>query len=195
MTTTRRSSAMRIRKEISNAARVLASSKPAPLEQAISARIGAQSSLISASPVRQRVEFTVPGAPVAKGRPRFARQGAHVRTFTPEKTERYENLVKLAARQGMGTREPFAGPVRLVVHIALPIPASWSQKRQRDAADGLIGATKKPDADNVIKGVKDGMNGVVYADDSQIVDLWVSKRYGRTPCVRIEAVELNQQRA
>ncbi|WP_429555127.1 RusA family crossover junction endodeoxyribonuclease [Paraburkholderia sp. MM5477-R1] len=157
--------------------------------------MGAQSSLIPTSPVRQRVEFTVPGAPVAKGRPRFARQGAHVRTFTPEKTERYENLVKLAARQGMGTREPFAGPVRLVVHIALPIPASWSQKRQREAADGLIGATKKPDADNVVKALKDGMNGVVYGDDGQVVDLWISKRYGRTPGVHIEAIELNLQRA
>ncbi|MBU9175819.1 RusA family crossover junction endodeoxyribonuclease [Burkholderia gladioli] len=154
-----------------------------------------QQSLIAGSPVANRVEFVVPGTPVAKGRPRFARQGGHVRTFTPEATERYENLVKLAARAAMRSTEPYAGPIRLIVNIGLPIPASWSLKRQAAAAAGEIGATKKPDADNVVKALKDGMNGVVYLDDGQVVDLWISKRYARTPGVRIEAIELNLQRA
>jgi Holliday junction resolvase RusA-like endonuclease len=64
-----------------------------------------------------------------------------------------------------------------------------------DGRRGLIGATKKPDADNVVKSLKDGMNGVVYGDDGQVIDLWVSKRYSRAPGVRVEAVELNLQRA
>ncbi|KVT95597.1 RusA family crossover junction endodeoxyribonuclease [Burkholderia ubonensis] len=154
-----------------------------------------QQSLIAPSPVARRVEFTVPGKPVAKGRPRFARHGAHVRTFTPEATERYENLVKMAARAAMRDTQPYEGPVRLIVNIGLPIPASWSQKRQDAAAAGAIGATKKPDADNVVKALKDGMNGVVYADDGQVVDLWISKRYARVPGVRIEAIELNLKSA
>ncbi|KVZ03361.1 RusA family crossover junction endodeoxyribonuclease [Burkholderia stagnalis] len=154
-----------------------------------------QQSLIAASPVARRVEFTVPGKPVAKGRPRFARHGAHVRTFTPEATERYENLVKIAAGAAMRGATPYEGPVRLVVYIGLPIPTSWSAKRQASAAAGLIGATKKPDADNVVKALKDGMNGVVYVDDGQVVDLWVSKRYARAPGVRVEAIELNLQKA
>ncbi|KVZ79942.1 RusA family crossover junction endodeoxyribonuclease [Burkholderia ubonensis] len=154
-----------------------------------------QQSLITPSPIAQRVEFVVPGKPVAKGRPRFARHGAHVRTFTPEATERYENLVKMAARAAMRDTQPYEGPVRLIVNIGLPIPASWSQKRQDAAAAGAIGATKKPDADNVVKALKDGMNGVVYADDGQVVDLWISKRYARVPGVRIEAIELNLQSA
>ncbi|WP_156437951.1 RusA family crossover junction endodeoxyribonuclease, partial [Burkholderia sp. BDU5] len=41
---------------------------------------------------------------------------------------------------------------------------------------------------NVGPALKDGMNGVVYVDDGQVVDLWVSKRYARTPGVRIEAI-------
>ncbi|WP_309601132.1 RusA family crossover junction endodeoxyribonuclease, partial [Burkholderia multivorans] len=113
----------------------------------------------------------------------------------PEPTERYENLVKMAARAAMRSVEPYAGPIRLIVHIGLPIPASWSLKKQEAAAAGAIGATKKPDADNVVKSVKDGMNGVVYVDDGQVVDLWVSKRYARAPGVRVEAIELNLQRA
>ncbi|WP_334016381.1 RusA family crossover junction endodeoxyribonuclease [Burkholderia cepacia] len=154
-----------------------------------------QQQLIAAPLAMRSVEFTVPGTPVAKGRPRFSRHGAHVRTHTPEKTERYENLVKMAASAAMRSTEPYAGPIRLVVHIGMPIPTSWSQKRQRAAAAGEIGATKKPDADNVVKALKDGMNGVVYVDDGQVVDLWISKRYAVTPGVRIEAIELNLQRA
>ncbi|KVU18281.1 RusA family crossover junction endodeoxyribonuclease [Burkholderia ubonensis] len=154
-----------------------------------------QQPLITESPVARRVEFTVPGKPVAKGRPRFARHGAHVRTFTPEATERYENLVKMAARAAMRDTLPYEGPVRLIVNIGLPIPASWSQKRQDAAAAGAIGATKKPDWSNVAKSIEDGLNGIVYVDDAQIVDGWVSKRYTRTPGVRVEVIELNLQRA
>ncbi|HDR9029910.1 TPA: RusA family crossover junction endodeoxyribonuclease [Burkholderia vietnamiensis] len=154
-----------------------------------------QQSLIAGSPVARRVEFVVPGKPVAKGRPRFSRQAGHVRTHTPEPTERYENLVKMAARAAMRSAQPYEGPVRLIVHIGVPIPTSWSAKRQRAAAAGEIGATKKPDADNVVKALKDGMNGVVYVDDGQVVDLWISKRYAPVPGVRIEAIELNLQRA
>ena len=154
-----------------------------------------QRSLIAASPIAQRVEFVVPGKPVAKGRPRFSRRNGIVRTHTPEESERYENLVKMAARAAMCSAAPYAGPIRLIVHIGLPIPASWSMKRQGEAAAGAIGATKKPDADNVVKALKDGMNGVVYVDDGQVVDLWVSKRYARTPGVRIEAIELNLKSA
>uniref|UniRef100_UPI0015890B54 RusA family crossover junction endodeoxyribonuclease n=1 Tax=Burkholderia ambifaria TaxID=152480 RepID=UPI0015890B54 len=76
-----------------------------------------QQPLIGAPVAAQRVEFVVPGTPVAKGRPKFARRGAHVTTYTPEKTERYENLVKLAARAAMRSTEPYAGPIRLIVHI------------------------------------------------------------------------------
>jgi len=185
----------RISEEIRTAARALASGAPAPLERAIRARVGEQAPLLDASPVAQRVEFDVPGNPIAKGRARHARRGSHVMTYTPEKTERYENLVKMAARQAMGLRPPIEGPVRLILHVAVPIPASWSQRRQSKAAGGRIGATKKPDVSNVVKALEDGMNSVVYADDSQIVDLWVSKRYSHTPGVRVQAVELNLERA
>ncbi|MDR8105561.1 RusA family crossover junction endodeoxyribonuclease [Burkholderia cenocepacia] len=48
---------------------------------------------------------------------------------------------------------------------------------------------------NVGPALKGGSNGVAYVDDGQVVDLWVSKRYARTPGVRIEAIELNLKSA
>lgn len=37
-----------------------------------------------------KIEFTVPGAPVGKGRPRFMKNG---HTYTPQKTRDYEGKV------------------------------------------------------------------------------------------------------
>ncbi|MBB3006023.1 RusA family crossover junction endodeoxyribonuclease [Cupriavidus alkaliphilus] len=146
-------------------------------------------------PLLRRVAFTIPGQPVAKGRPKFARQGAFVRTYTPEKTASYENLVKLSATQAMSGRPPFDGPVELTLEIRLQIPASWSKKRQQLAEAGQVAATKKPDADNVLKAVKDGMNGIVWIDDAQAVEYRISKRYGTTPGVRVIVEQLPLQAA
>ena len=42
-----------------------------------------------------QVKFTIQGEPKGKGRPRFAKQGKYVRTYTPDDTVYYENLVKM----------------------------------------------------------------------------------------------------
>lgn len=134
------------------------------------------------------VAFNIPGQPVAKGRPKFARRGAHVVAYTPQKTASYENLVKMAATQAMGGIEPTAGPVSLCLTLDLQIPASWSKKRRAMAVAGAIAATKKPDADNVLKGIKDGCNGIIWRDDAQVVRIMIEKRYSETPGALVEVM-------
>jgi Holliday junction resolvase RusA-like endonuclease len=134
--------------------------------------------------------FTIPGQPVAKGRPKFARRGAHVVAYTPEKTASYENLVKLAASTAMRGIEPTARPIALQVTLNLQVPASWSNKRRAAAVAGTICATKKPDADNVLKGIKDGCNGIVWKDDAQVVDIRLQKRYSDAPCAIVHVIEV-----
>lgn len=125
--------------------------------------------------------FTIPGVPVAKGRARaFMRRGkiAHI---TPEKTVNYENLVKIQASQAMGKLSLFEGPVHLAITLYMPIPKSWSKKKQDAALADQIRPTSKPDSSNIAKAIEDGMNGIVWNDDSQVTDLSVMKRYGTTP--------------
>ena len=129
------------------------------------------------------ISFTVPGEPVAKGRPRSFVRNGHVAHYTPDRTARYENLVKLAASQAMGDRAPAEGAVRLVVRAVFAIPASWSQRKRAAAVGALV--IKRPDLDNVIKAVKDGANGVVWRDDSQVAELVSSKVYGEAPRVDV----------
>jgi Holliday junction resolvase RusA-like endonuclease len=129
--------------------------------------------------------FTIPGAPVGKGRPRVARRGRFTTMYTPEKTASYESLVKLAGHQAMAGRALFLEAVAVVLDIRVPIPASWSQKKQALAAAGEIHPTTKPDIDNVEKAIFDGLNGVAWKDDVQVVRVTKQKRYSATPCVEV----------
>lgn len=131
----------------------------------------------------------IPGAAVGKGRPKFARRGNFVKTYTPEKTASYENLVKLAAQQAMGGREMMTCPMVVDVTVVVEPPASWSQKKQMAAFQQEIAPDKKPDLDNVLKALLDACNGVLWGDDKQVVEAHIRKRYGITPQTMLVAWE------
>lgn len=141
------------------------------------------------------IEFTIPGQAVAKGRPRFARRGAHVVAYTPAKTVSYENLIKIAATQAMAGASPMDGPMHLSLSVILPVPASWSNKRRALALAGAIRATKRPDCDNYLKAIKDGCNSIIWCDDSQVVQISMRKDYGEIPGARVTVRELDGEAA
>lgn len=136
------------------------------------------------------IAFVIPGTPVAKGRPKFARRGNFVTTYTPEKTASYENLVKVKAEEAMNGRPAIEGAVAVVIWLYVTPPASWSQKKQRAALDGTILPTSKPDVDNVIKGIFDACNEIVWRDDKQACDVTVRKRYAPTARATVQVKEL-----
>ncbi len=63
------------------------------------------------------------------------------------------------------------GPVSLSLELLHTIPRSASKKARADMLAGSLRPTKKPDADNVLKAIADGMNGVVWRDDVQAVEI------------------------
>jgi Holliday junction resolvase RusA-like endonuclease len=106
--------------------------------------------------------------------------------YTPEKTANYESRVALAAAKAMEGKQIIENPVSVWMFIGCSIPSSWSKKKQKQAALNEIVPAKKPDVDNVIKAVFDGMNGVVWRDDVQVVALKASKGFSTTPGVIVE---------
>lgn len=142
------------------------------------------------NPVRRKVAFSVPGAAVGKGRPKFARRGAFVTAYSDKKTVSYENLVKMYASEAVGNLPPFNGPVCLTLKISVMPPASWSKRKTSDALLGRVRPTTKPDIDNIMKSICDAMNEIVYVDDKQVCDVWVSKHYAATSEVRVLVEEL-----
>ena len=120
--------------------------------------------------------FTIPGKPVAKGRPRVASIGGHARAYTPAKTAAAEQSF-LALALPYRPAEPLDGPIAVRIVLALPVPASWSKRKRTAAAEGDLLPAGRPDLDNYAKLILDALNGVFWRDDAQIVDLRVTKAY------------------
>lgn len=132
------------------------------------------------------VQITIPGTPVGKGRPRFTRQG---HTYTPDKTREFERRVKAAfIKSGEATFKPNTKLILTVVAY-MPIPASLPKKVKRKLFNEPH--SKKPDLDNIIKAVSDGLNGIAFEDDSKIWIICGKKVYSDNPrtMVRITGEE------
>lgn len=69
------------------------------------------------------------------------------------------------------------GPLRMAVTAFLPAPVSLSKKKR--ATYPL--PTGVPDTDNLLKQVKDGLEGYAYRNDNQIVTVLGRKRYALDP--------------
>jgi len=135
------------------------------------------------------VTYQVEGNPVGKGRPKFARRGNFVSTYTPTKTRDYEDLIKDAARKAMGSNELLETPVTVAIYITVPIPQSYSKKRTEACLSGSERPIKKPDIDNVAKCFLDAMNEIVYKDDTQVLTLHIAKVYGTVGMVEVMVKE------
>lgn len=135
---------------------------------------------------------------MGKQRPKFSTANGFVKTYTPQKTQSYENLVKYAYQSKYGNMA-FQQHQQLKAHIVayFGIPKGHYKfykrtntteldKIGKGMKDGLIRPTKKPDTDNIAKICLDSLNGIAYPDDSQIVRLVVNKYYAEEPKVIIE---------
>ena len=70
-----------------------------------------------------------------------------------------------------------SAPASVEVRAYFPVPKTWPKWKKAAAHFGMICPTRKPDADNVLKAVLDGLNGVVYKDDAQVFETCISKLF------------------
>lgn len=124
------------------------------------------------------MKIFVEGIPVGKGRPRFTRTG---HAYTPGKTRVYENIVRLRALEAMRGEAPLKGAVSVTILARFPVPASYSKKRRVACLQASEKPAKKPDIDNLVKAILDGLNGTIFEDDSQVVQLSAAKTYAEVP--------------
>ncbi len=103
------------------------------------------------------IEFVVPGRPVPKGRPRLGVRGRKAYVYTPPVTKEYEKLVGWVAKAA-GIK-PLQGKIKIWITIYL--------------ASGRDG-----DWDNYAKSICDGLNGIAFRDDQDIIDARVIKVLG-----------------
>lgn len=137
-----------------------------------------------------QIHFQVEGDPKGKGRPRFTRAGKFTRVYTDKQTLDYESLIKSFAMEAMGSTDPLETAVSVFLYVRLAVPQSYSKKRTEACLSGLEKPCKKPDIDNIAKTYLDAMNGVIFKDDTQVIDLHVKKVYSSMAGVNVMVMEV-----
>lgn len=117
----------------------------------------------------ESIQFFVPGLPVPKQSFRYTRNGGG---YQSQKVKEWQIQVEFAALGATFGRVLLMGDVCVRLVFCLP------DKRRRDW-------------DNLAKGVMDALNGVVYRDDSQVVEAHIAKIVDRRvrPGVKVEITE------
>ena len=134
------------------------------------------------------MQFTIPGSPTGKGRPRATTINGMARMYTPAKTTSYEGMVVMFYANAGGKK--LDGPISVRIEATFEMPLSWSAKK-RKTFDGKW-CMKKPDGDNIAKIICDALNGVAYHDDSSVVLISVMKRWGQDGSVAVVIDELSE---
>ena len=146
------------------------------------------------------IDFVIHGEPKGKGRHRSRIAGMKggrqfVAHYTPKDTVEYENLVRMAAHEAMHGDVPTSFPCHVTILAYCSVPSSWSNKKRSKALAGEVFPTGKPDLDNVEKSVLDGMNKIVFRDDSVVCSVTKAKHYSYAPRVEVTVRELDGEAA
>jgi Holliday junction resolvase RusA-like endonuclease len=80
----------------------------------------------------------------------------------------------IAAAMGQYDGPPMAGPLKMEVTFTMPRPGRFKAKRH---PDGKIRHDRRPDIDNLVKAVMDGLRNHVWSDDAQVFSLVARKHY------------------
>lgn len=136
------------------------------------------------------IKIIVYGEPVAQGRPRATTVNGRVRMYDPKKSRDFKHYLKLAASKHR-PEQLIEGPISLEVKVYKPTLKSFSKKKKAAAEAGQLRPTTKPDVSNYLKLIEDALTGVIWKDDSQIIDCSISKYYSETPRTEIQIKEMD----
>jgi Holliday junction resolvase RusA-like endonuclease len=144
--------------------------------------------------LKSAIEFEFFEPPRGKERPRLFVKNGKTFAFTPKSTRLYEKRLGDFVSKIM-TEKNFKQfdekiPLKCVVCAFYPIPKFKNKSVKQKMQNGEIFPTLTPDCDNCLKIILDALNGVCFADDSQICDVVFLKRYGLVPKISVKIREL-----
>lgn len=105
----------------------------------------------------RKIEFVIEHEPIPAARPRFS---GHGHCYQPKRNMEYRARVQSAAKLAMQGKQPLTGAISAQVKLY----------RKYETTARLFG-----DVDNHLKALFDGLNKIVFEDDSQIVQCAVDK--------------------
>jgi len=137
----------------------------------------------------------IPIKPTATPRAKITTRGGFGRGYYPKKYTQYMDTIALLVKSEMNKQGVEMIPEGEIVSIGLIFslnrPKShyrtgkYSMERKEVSPKGHV---KKPDLDNLIKGVLDSLNGFLFHDDSQIVQISAFKKYSNIEGITISSL-------
>lgn len=111
--------------------------------------------------------------------------------YDPAKVSRFKKeLHQLASCQYRW--QPLEGALSVEIAFYRAVQKSLSKKERVRRLKGAHRPTIKPDLDNYIKSTLDALNGVIWADDNEIVELQAHKFYSDNPRIELTVHELKK---
>lgn len=135
------------------------------------------------------IALEVRGDPIPQGSTKAFMRGGHVRTTSDNvNLKGWRQQVATAAQAAM-RGDMALGPLRCDVEFRMKPPqAAINAKGQ--LKEGRHPVTK-PDLDKLARAIMDGLTGIAWKDDAQVVDLHVRKVYGLQPGASVVVMTLH----
>ncbi|ANU28437.1 RusA family crossover junction endodeoxyribonuclease [Planococcus versutus] len=134
----------------------------------------------------ETISFVIHGEAQAQGRPRAGKSfSGKTVLYDPINSRDFKQYVSLVASQHR-PKELITSPIHLELIFHQPTPKKYHTKpKQALIESGELLPITKPDLDNLVKGVKDGITKIIWQDDSQVVSMHVQKLYSLLPRVEV----------
>lgn len=140
----------------------------------------------------KQLRLKIKGTPVPKQSMKFTKTGF---SYQPAKIKKeVVNIRSQVVNQLPENFEMFTGPLVLFAVFIFPEKKTHkAAERKILQAGGLVKKDTHPDNDNLMKQLKDSLQGVVLRKDSQVYCEIAYKGYGKTPGVDIWIAEMDNR--
>lgn len=142
----------------------------------------------------RELKLTILGTPKPKQSARFYAKGNKVFSFQKkEVVENERNIAYDVKSQLPICFKPFDEPIGVEVLFVFPIKETFTKKQKQAIEEGaVVYKDTKPDLhDNLMKGVFDALEGIVFVNDSRICEVASKKIYGNKPRIELRVYQLN----
>ena len=132
--------------------------------------------------VIMRMVFNVEPCPAS--RPRVSRWS----TYYPKRYTQFKEDMKALTSEMDST--PSKKLISVDVEFNVKIPKSWTKKKKEEKNGKYC--DNGCDIDNYLKAILDSLNGVLFVDDRQVVEVYARKRYSNRPNIIFAMTEIGE---
>ncbi|MDH4123597.1 MAG: RusA family crossover junction endodeoxyribonuclease [Thermoplasmata archaeon] len=117
------------------------------------------------------IVIKVLGEPVPQGSTKafITKSGKPIITHSNKNLKQWRQRIATEGQKGRPTRWDMDQAILLGIDFLMPRPKSLPKKVKEDV--------KRPDLDKLVRAVLDGLTGIYFNDDSQVVQIFAGKRY------------------